>query len=127
MLWEENFPDVPLDAAFNWSPKDWNTTPSYNLKDWTGEIDPTEIDAVLSLADLRYGQKAINKKYVSVGGQYYSTRGLDECVRIVSVEDWSRKKYSALMTGANIEGAVLDTSNNNRDNITIPETKDGPF
>lgn len=97
LLWEENFPDVPVDAAFNWSPKDWITTPSYNLKDWTGEIAQEEIDAVLALADLRYGQKAINKQYVSIGGQYYSTRGLDECVKIVSAEDWARKKYTQLM------------------------------
>jgi hypothetical protein len=97
MLWEENFPDVPLDAAFNWSPKDWDTTPSYNVKDWTGEVDQTEIDAVLALADLRYGQKAIKKKYVSIGGQYYSTRGLNECVRITQAEEWARSRYSQMM------------------------------
>lgn len=97
MLWEENFPDVPLDAAFNWSPKDWDTTPSYNLKDWTGEIDPSEIDAVLALAELRYGMKAINKKYVNISGQYYSTRGLDQCVKILSVEEWANKNYSTLL------------------------------
>lgn len=96
-LWEENFPDVPVQCAFNWSPKDWDTTPSYNLKDWTGEISQQEVDAVLALADLRYGQKAINKKYVSIGGQYYSTRGLDECVRILQAEEWARNKYSQLM------------------------------
>lgn len=107
MLWEENFPDIPLDAAFNWSPKDWDTTPSYNLKDWTGEVTQTEIDAVLSLADLRYGQKAVNKKYVSVGGQYYSTRGLDECVKIVPVEEWARKKYSQMMAGTPAAAPVI--------------------
>lgn len=104
-LWEENFPDVPLDAAFNWSPKEWNTTPSYNLKDWTDEIEQAEIDSVLMLADLRYGQNAINKKYVSIGGQYYSTRGLDECVRILPAEEWARKRYTKMMTGA-VEPAV---------------------
>lgn len=100
MLWEENFPDIPVDAAFNWSPKDWITTPGYNLKDWSGEIDPVEIEAVLMLADLRYGQKAINKQYVSIGGQYYSTRGLDEVVKIIGAEEWARKKYSQLLAEA---------------------------
>lgn len=97
MLWEENFPDIPVDVALNWSPKDWDTTPSYNMKDWVGEITQAEVDAVLSLADIRYGQKAVNKKYVSIGGQFYSTRGLDECVRILQAEEWATKKYSKMM------------------------------
>lgn len=97
ILWEENFPDIPLDCAFNWSPKDWDSTPSYNLKDWTGEIEQSEIDAVLALADLRYGARAANKKYVSITGQYFSTRTLDECVRVLPAEVWARKKYSVMM------------------------------
>lgn len=97
LLWEENFPDLPVQKAFNWSPKDWLTTPSYNLKDWTGEITLEEVEAILGLADIRYAQKALNKKYVTIGGQYYSTRGLDECVRLLTAEDWANKKYSSLM------------------------------
>lgn len=117
LLWEENFPDVPLDAAFNWSPKDWDTTPSYNLKDWTGEVEQVEIDAVLALADLRYGMKAINKKYVSITGQYYSTRGLDECVRITPAEEWARKKYSQLMAETPAEATVTATANEEPEEI----------
>lgn len=96
-LWQENFPDIPVERCFNWSPKEWSITPSYNLKDWTGEIDQKEIDAILQLADLRYADKAINKKYVSITGQYYSTRALDECVKVVDAETWARNKYSVLM------------------------------
>lgn len=68
-LWEENFPDLPLDAAYNWSPKDWTgATPSYNLKDWTGEISNEEVDAILTLANIRYASKAERKQYTSIGG-----------------------------------------------------------
>lgn len=97
LLWQENFSDVPVERCYNWSPKEWDTTPSYNLKDWTGEIEQVEIDAVLMLANLRYGQKAMNKKFVSVSGQYYSTRGLEDCVQIKEVEQWCREKYSKLL------------------------------
>jgi hypothetical protein len=119
MLWEENFPDVPLDAAFNWCPKEWHTTPSYNLKDWTGEVEQSEIDAVLMLADLRYGSKAVNKQYVSVGGQYYSTRSLDECVRVVPVEEWARKRYGKLLAGLPGEEAVVKVTE-----VAEPESKE---
>lgn len=96
-LWNENFPDMPATHAFNWAPKDWIKEPGYSLTDWTGDIEQAEIDAVIALADIRYAQKAINKEYVTIGGQYYSTRGLDECVKITSAEEWARKKYSDLM------------------------------
>lgn len=99
-LWNENFPDLPIEAAFNWSPKEWDSTPGYNLKDWTGEIDPAEVDAVLKIADIRYASKAINKRYVSIGGQYYSTRGLDEVIRTKSAEEWCVERYSEYKAGA---------------------------
>lgn len=68
-LWEENFPDMPLDAAFNWSPKDWSgAIPSYNLKNWTGEISQEEIDAILTLANIRYASKAESKQYTTING-----------------------------------------------------------
>lgn len=124
LLWEENFPDVPLDAAFNWCPKDWDTTPSYTLKDWTGEIEQGEVDAVLALAELRYGIKAVNKKYVSIGGQYYSTRGLDECVRITPVEEWARKRYGKLMAELPVGEAVVKVRVGE---IPVGEVVEGPF
>ncbi len=67
-LFMENFPDISIDAAFNWSPKEWDINPGYNLKDWTGEISQQEIDAVLSLAEIRFGTKAVNKQYVDIYG-----------------------------------------------------------
>lgn len=100
LLWQENFPDIQVERCFNWSPKDWQTTPSYNLKDWTGEIDQKEIDAILQLADLRYAGKAINRKFITISGQYYSTRQLDEVVKVKDVETWANEKYSDLMQEA---------------------------
>jgi hypothetical protein len=34
-LWEHNYPDIPIEKTFNWSPGDWLTTPGYKLKDQT--------------------------------------------------------------------------------------------
>lgn len=36
MTWEANFPDMPIDMVFNWSPKDWTgDTPTYNFTNQT--------------------------------------------------------------------------------------------
>ena len=32
-LVEQNFPDVKVEKLYNWSPKDWTSSPSYNFKD----------------------------------------------------------------------------------------------
>lgn len=92
-LWEENFPDLPIEAAFNWSPKEWQTDPGYNLKDWVGEISQQEIDAVLSLAEIRFGSKAGNKTFVGIYGTQWRDKPLS-CVHIEDVEMFCRKKYS---------------------------------
>lgn len=92
-LFEENFPDIKIDCAFNWSPKDWDINPGYNLKDWTGEISQNEIDAVLSLAEIRFGTKAVNKKYVDIYGTQWRDREFG-CVHISTVEEFCTKRYS---------------------------------
>lgn len=92
-LWEENFPDIPIDCAFNWSPKDWDINPGYNLKDWAGEISQQEIDAVLSLAEIRFGTKAVNKKYVDIYGTQWRDKPFG-AVHISTVEEFCTKKYS---------------------------------
>lgn len=35
-LVEYNYPEIKVDKLFNWSPKEWTSSPSYNFKDQTG-------------------------------------------------------------------------------------------
>jgi hypothetical protein len=109
-LWEENFPDIKIDCAMNWAPKEWIVTPDWSLKDWTGDIDPGEIDAILQLAQIRYASKAINKKYIDIQGQAFSTRPVAECVKTQTVEEYCVAKYTDLM--ANVAIAHHDASIN---------------
>jgi len=110
-LWEENFPDIPLEAAYNWSPKEWLYTPEYNLKDWAGEIEQGEIDAVLSLAEIRYATKALNKKYISIGGMAYKHIPVIGCVKTKTAEEWCRGKYTgdlaAVIASGDEDGNII--------------------
>jgi hypothetical protein len=94
MLWEENFPDMPLDAAFNWSPKEWTAFPSYNLKDWTGEVTLEEVEAIMQLATLRFGDKAMNKKYTSIFGNYINGNPIDSVLKSIDVYEFCKRKFT---------------------------------
>jgi hypothetical protein len=97
LLWEENFPDIKIDAAFNWSPKEWLTEPGYNLKDWKGEIDRAEIDAVLSIANVRFGAKAENKKFTQISGTATKYQPVKNLISVIGAEQYCINKYSPIL------------------------------
>lgn len=94
MLWEENFPDMPLEGAYNWAPKDWRTEPGYNLKDWTGAVSEEEVNAVLKLAELRYANKAENKTYINISGEISIVdKTVEGVMTKETIDEFASRKY----------------------------------
>jgi len=51
-LIHENFPDLFVEKIYNWSPKEWRTTPSYNLKDQSNSVDAQKFEMLVELAKI---------------------------------------------------------------------------
>ncbi len=90
-IFEENYPDIKIDKIYNWSPKEWNNyaddKESYQLKDWTGEVNEREFDAIMVLADERYRQKVMEKEFNQIYGQVYWNNYPTNCVKRVTMAD----------------------------------------
>jgi hypothetical protein len=50
-MWDENYPDMPIDRLYNWSPKNWRdgSVPSYNFKDQTDSKHVSKIPHMIEL------------------------------------------------------------------------------
>lgn len=70
-IFEENFPEIKIDAVYNWAPKDWkNDSPSYVFPDQTGKVSDVTFNAILALAKERFTDTLPDRKYTSIFGEY---------------------------------------------------------
>lgn len=56
-LIEHNFPDMKIDRLYNWSPKEWRDTPTYNLNDKTDSVDMNKFYAWIRVAQIETEKK----------------------------------------------------------------------
>jgi hypothetical protein len=95
-LWEENFPDLPIDMAMNWAPNDWTVNPGYHIKDWTGDICQNEIDAVLMLSNVRYASQAESKSYLNISGVVSTADSLYAALKRETIEEYCNRRFSSM-------------------------------
>ncbi|RZJ92452.1 MAG: hypothetical protein EOO20_01720 [Chryseobacterium sp.] len=93
LLWDENFPESPIDIAMNWAPADWRTTPDYKIKEWQGTTPVAEIEAILKLAEIRYAARAEKKAYMNMTGIISTAESVAGAVQFEDIEDFCNRKF----------------------------------
>lgn len=97
MLFEENFPDVKIEGVFNWAPKEWRESPTYTLKDWSKEekITEREIEAIISLAHVRFSEAAQSKKYIKLDGDVFLGNDTEDNIRFDTIQQHCINRFTS--------------------------------
>lgn len=84
-LLKENFPKIKIKKLFNWSPKNWKTSPTYNLKDQTEAKSAKKLPALYSLLKLSMQEMKISKTIYS--GTVEIGKPLDSNINTIGLEE----------------------------------------
>lgn len=74
-MWNIHFPDLPIQKVMNFSPKEWRTSASYNLKDQTDSVNATKLPNLVALAKVEDSKR--DNKVTICKGQIDLLKGLD--------------------------------------------------
>lgn len=96
MAWDENYPDLPIQRLYNFSPKDWRTAPSYNLKDQTGSKNAAKLPHLLALAAIEDETRSntvtvIRGKFDLDGGDYADNLTILSLSELIQVKEKERE------------------------------------
>lgn len=65
-MWDLHFPELPVDKVFNFSPKDWRNSPTYNFKDQTESRNAEKLPYLVALAKIEDAKR--ENKVTVIGG-----------------------------------------------------------
>lgn len=105
-MWNENFSEVEIERLYNFSPKDWRTKPTYNLKDQTDSVNARKLPHLLALATIE-DEKRDNTLTIIKGQLELDNGKLMDNVLVLSLAELIKTK-SEKKDEAPAEGTTID-------------------
>ncbi len=93
-MWNIHFPDMKIEKVFNWSPKEWRNSPTYNLKDQTGSIHASKLPDYVSLAKKDEDNKDVRVTLIS--GIIDVLKGMDKNLEEVTLKELVKKRHETI-------------------------------
>jgi hypothetical protein len=84
-MWAIHFPDTPIDKVFNFSPKDWRKSPTYNLKNQTESIEAPCVPHYLFIAKTH--DRQTENKITVINGKIDLLKGLSDNVQELTLTE----------------------------------------
>lgn len=91
-MWDENFPELAVDMVFNWSPKEWTKSPTYNFENQTDAAEGAALAPLLSLHALNHPDSKPSPKR-NITGLIELGSAPSENFEFVEVEAFLRAKH----------------------------------
>lgn len=82
-MWEENFPQYPIERVYNFAPNNWRKLPTYNLVDQTNNVNAKKIPALIALGAIEDGKK--DNVFTSISGEIDLNKSKDLTPNIISL------------------------------------------
>lgn len=95
MIWEHNYPDIKIDALYNWTWKDWRTKPTYELRNQTGSDEADLIKHYMHIWRTKHYRKPRNIK--TAGGQITVGGDTSGFYREMPIEQYVKEKHEKQM------------------------------
>lgn len=83
--WNATFGNMPVERVYNWSPKAWRTSPSYNLKDQTDSSSAKKLQSLVDISAIERGKR--EKTVLKVGGILYLSKGADKNYSVITLDE----------------------------------------
>ena len=88
-MWNTHFPDDQIAYIMNFSPKEWRSSPSYNLKDQTDSKNIGKLPYLVELAKLEDAKR--DNKITVISGYINLLKGLSENISEMTFAELIKK------------------------------------